>query len=283
MRKWLAGILIVTTFYACKEQSVYEGFSVTNTGLNYKIYSIGEPSQIIHDSDVVELKFYVYSLSDSLLFKGLRTVIYKTDSENNLNEFLGLLALGDSASAIIPIDSIRHLTVVEDADKMVKVNFIPVLITPYYEWAFYTRYPELVKDLELEEQLAIHRYLQASNKDSIQFFRGVFIIKKVAGSGDKFVTGDEITMNYTVKDMNGRLIDSTINRKEPFSYTLGELDQVLEGFDIGVREMRLGEKAEVIVPSKRGFGEGGSSTGLVGGYQSLIFSVEIIKVSRKKD
>ena len=105
----------------------------------------------------------------------------------------------------------------------------------------------------------------------------------MAGVGDVAQKGEEVMVHYAVRNMANKTLDSTWERDEPFSYIIGEKDQVIEGFDIGVRKMRVGEKALIIVPSKKGFGSKGSSTRIVKSYQSLIYEVEVLAINSRKD
>ena len=273
----LLGVIILSLF-SCKEQSDYDGYSVTESGLNYKIHTIGEPNQTIHDSDVVGLKFYIYSMSDSLIYKSQKTIMYRNLKDTSWNEFVGLLALHDSATLIMDVTKLKSKYQDTIGANSYKLSVIPVSISPFYSWAFYQKYPELAKDLEIKEQVDLQKYLQKFNTDSIQYKRGVFLIQEIAGTGKKPIIGCEISVHYTVKNMDGKILDSTIERNEPFSFILGKSGQVLKGFEIGIREMKLGEKSLLILPSKRGFGETGSTTGIVKGYQTLIYSVQIIEI-----
>jgi len=48
-------------------------------------------------------------------------------------------------------------------------------------------------------------------------------------------------------------------KREPFEFELGS-GQVIKGWDIGVKSMKLGEKADLILKSEYGYGENGCTS-----------------------
>jgi len=55
--------------------------------------------------------------------------------------------------------------------------------------------------------------------------------------------------------------------------------QVIKGLEEAIGLMREGEKSLFILPSELGFGNQGSSSQVIPPFTSLIFEVEILKVS----
>ena len=281
MMKWLTVIILTITFYSCKEKSEYEGYSITKSGLNYKIHSIGDPNIVVQDSDVVSLNFSIFTLSDSLLLKTNKSFYFTSKNDTGLIEFVGLLAKGDSATAIFRSDKL-DLNFDGLEPQNVKVCVSIKETKPFNRWAFYEKYPELTTDLELEEQVQIQSYLKKYNTDSIQYVNGVFIVRQTIGSGNFPQLDQEVVLHFECLTVNGKILDSTRKRNEPFSYVIGVQDQVVRGFDIGVRHMRKGGKSVIIIPSAKAFGSNGSSTGIVKGYNSLVYYVEILDVVSSK-
>jgi len=60
---------------------------------------------------------------------------------------------------------------------------------------------------------------------------------------------------------------------------VGDTAQVITGLEIGIKKMREGGKAKIIIPSQLAFGENGSSTGIVPPYTSVIYEVTMLKVN----
>ena len=72
--------------------------------------------------------------------------------------------------------------------------------------------------------------------------------------------------------------DNTYGMEEPFVFNLGDPDQVIEGFETGLQLMRKRGKARFIIPSQLGFGDKGSSTGIVPPFATLVYEVELKNV-----
>merc|ERR1712129_82279 len=92
--------------------------------------------------------------------------------------------------------------------------------------------------------------------------------------------GDKLSMHYTGTyyggDKHGQEFDSSLNRGKPFGFTIG-MGQVIKGWDEGVIQMSLGEKAVLEIPWAKGYGVNG--TGPIGSKQDLKFEVELLKIN----
>jgi FKBP-type peptidyl-prolyl cis-trans isomerase len=73
------------------------------------------------------------------------------------------------------------------------------------------------------------------------------------------------------------LFDSTLIN-EPLEITYGVPNQVIKGLEIVLNKMKEKDQAVLIFPSVFGFGEQGSSTGIVPPYTSLKYKIHIINV-----
>ena len=61
----------------------------------------------------------------------------------------------------------------------------------------------------------------------------------VKGTGEEADVGKTVTVHYTGWLMDGTKFDSSLDRNQPFSVTLGA-GQVIKGWDVGVAGMRVG-------------------------------------------
>jgi len=64
--------------------------------------------------------------------------------------------------------------------------------------------------------------------------------------------GSKVKLHYTLK-VDGKVIDSSRDR-EPFIFQVGS-NQVIPGFENGIKGMKVGEKKSFKVPPKDGYGE----------------------------
>jgi FKBP-type peptidyl-prolyl cis-trans isomerase len=104
---------------------------------------------------------------------------------------------------------------------------------------------------------------------------GLKIEDIVVGTGKEAKDGNKVTVNYIGTLTDGTKFDSSYDRKEPFSFTLGE-GSVIPGWDQGLLGMKKGGKRKLTIPSDLAYGESGS--GPIPPNSTLIFEIELLKV-----
>ncbi len=100
----------------------------------------------------------------------------------------------------------------------------------------------------------------------------------VPGKGSSPVAGKPVKVHYTGWLENGTKFDSSVDRAEPFVFTIGA-GQVIPGWDEGVMSMKVGGKRKLVIPSQLGYGEAGAG-GVIPPNATLIFEVELLDVSK---
>lgn len=94
------------------------------------------------------------------------------------------------------------------------------------------------------------------------------------GTGPVAKSGDKVRMHYTGWLTNGTKFDSSLDRDEPFAFTLGS-GQVIKGWDEGVAGMKQGEKRKLIIPPDLGYGKRGAGR-VIPPNATLIFEVQFL-------
>ncbi|KAJ9474605.1 Peptidyl-prolyl cis-trans isomerase FPR2 [Pseudozyma hubeiensis] len=93
---------------------------------------------------------------------------------------------------------------------------------------------------------------------------------------DKSQAGDLLSMHYTGTLADGKKFDSSLDRGQPFEFTLGT-GQVIKGWDKGLRDMCVGEKRKLKIPPSDGYGASGAG-GVIPPNAHLIFEVELLEI-----
>ena len=97
----------------------------------------------------------------------------------------------------------------------------------------------------------------------------------VVGTGDEALAGKQVTVHYTGTLTNGTKFDSSLDRGQPFTFTLGA-GEVIQGWDEGVAGMKVGGKRKLTIPPEMGYGPMAIST--IPANSTLLFDVELLKV-----
>jgi peptidylprolyl isomerase len=102
----------------------------------------------------------------------------------------------------------------------------------------------------------------------------------VVGTGASPKSGQKCVMHYTgwlyTDGVKGRKFDSSVDRGEPFEFSIGK-GQVIGGWDEGVASMKVGGKRTLIIPPALGYGARGAG-GVIPGNATLMFDVELLGV-----
>lgn len=80
---------------------------------------------------------------------------------------------------------------------------------------------------------------------------------------------------------NGSKFDASRDRGRPFQFTIG-IGQVIKGWDEGVMQMSLGEKAMLRITSDYGYGARGAG-GVIPPNADLNFEVELLAINGKSE
>ena len=118
----------------------------------------------------------------------------------------------------------------------------------------------------------------ASADDLVTMASGVRYHDETVGTGPEPRPGQTVTVQYTgwldEGGRHGRKFDSSRDRDQPFSFTLGA-GQVIPGWDIGVATMHVGGKRTLVIPPRLAYGDQGADDAIPPD-ATLIFDVELL-------
>ncbi len=109
---------------------------------------------------------------------------------------------------------------------------------------------------------------------------GLQYLDTTEGAGTEAKKGNNVSVHYTGwlynNDTQGAKFDSSLDRNQPFQFSLGA-GMVIRGWDEGVAGMKVGGKRTLIIPSELGYGARGAGGAIPGG-ATLKFDVELLNV-----
>ncbi|BEJ15986.1 hypothetical protein CspHIS471_0505910 [Cutaneotrichosporon sp. HIS471] len=107
---------------------------------------------------------------------------------------------------------------------------------------------------------------------------GVEIQRLGGGDGKTFPkTGDKVTIHYVGTLTDGTKFDSSRDRNAPFQCVIG-VGQVIKGWDEGVPQLSLGEKAILTASPDYAYGARGYPP-VIPASATLKFEVELLKIN----
>ncbi len=112
-------------------------------------------------------------------------------------------------------------------------------------------------------------------KGNIMEKQGVKIEVLKDGTGVTARSGNTVSVNYVGTLTDGTKFDSSVDRGQPFSFTVG-IGQVIRGWDIGVEGMKVGEKVRLTIPPELAYGS--QSVGPIPPNSTLIFEIDLLGV-----
>uniref|UniRef100_A0A1B0DBC0 peptidylprolyl isomerase n=1 Tax=Phlebotomus papatasi TaxID=29031 RepID=A0A1B0DBC0_PHLPP len=107
------------------------------------------------------------------------------------------------------------------------------------------------------------------------------IKRRVENCSLKTKKGDLVHMHYTGTLEDGTVFDSSVERGQYFTFTLGT-GQVIKGWDQGLLGMCEGEKRRLVIPPHLAYGKRAMGDKIPAD-STLIFEVELFKIERKTE
>ncbi len=232
----------------------------TQSGLGYQIHKAGEGDQA-KAGDLVTVH-YAGRLEDGTEFdnsykKGTPFTFQLGAGKviKGWDEGIALLNVGDSATLIIPSYlgyGDRNMGVIKPGST-------------------------LIFDVELVATKKPTKPWKLDGKEIVDVRPGLQMIYLERNeNGVKAENGKTVTVNYSgYFNKNNRKFDSSVDKGTPFSFVLGQ-GMVIQGWDLGVAEMRTGEKARLIIDADLAYGDRGM--GPIPPNAKLYFDVELLSV-----
>jgi len=105
---------------------------------------------------------------------------------------------------------------------------------------------------------------------------GLEIYDLQPGTGEEAKAGLTILAHYVGTLTDGTKFDSSIDRGQPFEFTLG-VGQVIQGWDKGIEGMKVGGVRKLVISPELGYGSRGAGN-LIPPNATLIFEVKLVAI-----
>jgi tetratricopeptide (TPR) repeat protein len=96
------------------------------------------------------------------------------------------------------------------------------------------------------------------------------------GNGRRPKPGETVLVHYTGTLTDGTQFDSSQERKEPIAFPLG-LGTVIKGWEEGIAQLGIGDRAVLVVPPQLGYGSRGAG-GVIPPDATLVFVVTLVDI-----
>lgn len=96
------------------------------------------------------------------------------------------------------------------------------------------------------------------------------------GQGEEVKAGDTVEVHYVGTLTNGQKFDSSRDREQTFSFTVGA-GRVIQGWEQGLVGMKEGGVRKLTIPPSLGYGS--QAYGPIPANSTLIFEIELISIN----
>ena len=255
----------------------------TQSGLYYIEKAAGNGESPVN-TDIVSIRYSATFLGDttpffSRGFNGEEPNSYQVGAGqmgNGIDEGLRLMKVGGKATLICP----SHLAFGEGRGGQIPpfktIIFEVELTASVSKDEFDAEQKAKTEKLENEEEGKRNKYIKDNNISVAPTNSGLYYIELEKGTGKKAEAGKTVAVHYKGMLLDGTVFDDSYSRGKPIEFPLGQ-GRVIPGWDEGISLMNEGGKAKLVIPSKIGYGEGGSGQ-RIPPYSTLVFEVELVEV-----
>ena len=117
---------------------------------------------------------------------------------------------------------------------------------------------------------------EAAKKGAVQTPSGLVYFEITAGKGASPKAKDKVTVHYTGTLRDGTVFDSSLDRGKPATFGL---DQVIAGWTEGLKMIKVGGTARLVIPAKLAYGKRGVPP-VIPPDAALVFLVELIGIEQ---
>lgn len=272
--------LAATTLFTLGACSKYKGFKKDKSGFYYQFHGdIHDTADQPHTGDLVGILMSLRA-GDSLLIPMMpNEMLMDSLYEGDMFAALRMMHVGDSATFILdgPKFFEKMMNPSQEYEFGEDPLYLDVKLYGLMKKADFEKakaqYEAQLDERRVQEVTDIDNYLQ-QNPSMKQAETGVYVKTIKKGTGAKVEPLQTVKVHYTGRFTDGTVFDSSVERGEPFTFTVGA-GQVIPGWDATVSNMHVGEKLTVLIPSDLAYGEGRQG---IPPYSPLVFDIELLEI-----
>lgn len=126
-----------------------------------------------------------------------------------------------------------------------------------------------------QKQRGVKFLAENAKKEGVKVLDGGVQYKVLkAGEGATPAPTDTVSVHYTGTLITGEVFDSSVQRGQPATFPV---NRVIQGWQMALQKMKVGDKWMLYIPSDLAYGERGSPGG-IGPNEVLIFEVELLGI-----
>lgn len=271
------------TLTACRVGSDTDWQQAPND-VRYQITQTNKQGVTVKPDDFCAINLKYYTATDSLLFNSRllpNDLVFQYTPQTDPSGFrtcLGLLKTGEKG--VFYIDAFRFFSQ-EKKQKMPEIILkgeqlkleieLKAIIDPKIIEA---EQEKQIRQLKATEKLLIEDYL-AQHFPHIKYDNQKLIVLSHPQVGPKKATKkNEVSIHYNLWLLNGKKIDSSIDRAELFEFETND-SNIIEGLKLAVEDMQIGNKKTVIITSELAYGAQGIEK-FIPPFSPLLFEIELI-------
>lgn len=136
-----------------------------------------------------------------------------------------------------------------------------------------------------KQKQSIKAYLEKQNISAEETDEGIFIERVSPATAKNTVVWQEVCkdsclamVRYEGRLMDGKVFDENYTKGGAFAVRMNT-DQVIQGFEIAIKHMQVGETINAYIPSMLAYKEGGTKTRDIKPFQSIMFKITLEKVT----
>ena len=274
----VALILLMAMTAGCG--SKYPGFTKSDSGLYYKIYKVSKDTAKPRSKDWISIDYRLIVQSkgkDSLFINSkksgqgpLRMQLPPSDYKGDIYIGMRMLSAGDSGEFLVNADSLFKKTFRQgmrpkyvDSNSMAKffINMVSI------------ESPEAMQKKEIE---TLNKYIADTKITVKPTATGLFYIEETAGKGLAIDSGCQVMYNVKISMLNGKQVFG----QDSMKFIYGKRPD-MSGFLEGIKMMKKGGKARLILPSQIAFGERGYRE--IPPYTTIVYDVNVLDVKSKAE